>query len=338
MNEGQVEAQQEEPGHKWVVPAAFGLSAFGLLLTATTMWLDHSFWLSSVLVNLGTTLLLAFPLAWLGHLLTGRIQQSQQATESQISSVRDEVEDVQDDLVELRETTNKTIAELQASYDQAVDQKFAQRVADIDNLESSPTLELLEDIVEEEIRLGKISANGFIVDYYGERLFCGFKQDVWSLYGTGIQIFEYGSSIKDHVASANLSTADSLESLFTHLNFELASANLLKPEDFDILQFFGNLTSALRAIDACRELHQSVDLGPTVIVPNDSWTITERALVPNRRAYGPLWFTQNYVQAEGLVQHLRDKPWVDYDELWEATSWVSYLGLASDEWINGKPR
>lgn len=337
---GNESSGSDEPRQRrqWIKVATISATGIGLLLVLATIFIEHSFWLSSVFVNFGTTLFLAAPLAWLGHYLSEQIKTSQRSTASQISSVRDEVEYVQGDLVKLRETTNKTISDLQATYDQAVEQKFTQRVADIDNLASSPTLELLEDMIEEEIRLGKISANGFIVDYYGERLFCGFKQDLWSLNGTAIQIFEYGSSLNDHVASADLSTADSLESLFTYLNFDLASANLLKPEDFDIAHFFENLTSALRAIDECRELHQSVNLGPTVMVPNDSWTITERALVPNKRAYGPLWFTQKYVQDEGLVQHLRDKPWVDYDELWEATSWVSYLGLAEDEWANGKPR
>lgn len=338
MSDEKIGSPQDEPGHQWVVPTALALSAFGLVLTASTAFMEHDFWLSSVLVNLGTTLVLTFPLALLGHFLTERIKKSQQATESQISSVRHEVEDVQNDLDEFRETTSSTIAELQASYDQSVAQKITQRTADIENLKSSPTRQQLENVLEEEIRLGKISASGFIVDYYGERLFCGFKRDMWGLYGTEIRIFEYGSSIQDYVASANLSTADSLESLFTSLNFDLASANLIKPADFDIFQFFGNLTSAFSAIDNCRELHQSIDLGAAVMVPNESWTITERALVPNKSAYGPLWFSQTYVQDGGLVEHLRDKPWVDYDELWEATSWVSYLGLAPNEWINGKLR
>lgn len=323
---------------KWAIPLAVGVSVFGLFLTASTAFVEHSFWLSSVFVNLGTTLLLAFPLAWLGHFLTERIKKSQQATESQISSVRDEVEEVQSDLDNFRDATTKTIAELQDSYNSSVSAKLSQRAADIQRLRTTPSLELLQSTVEEEMRLGRVSTKGFTVAYHADLLYCRFERDGWSQYGTEIQVFEFGSARADPSARISLSSSDSLEDLFTNLNYELSASNLLDPRDFDLSNFFAGLTDALDAIDHCRKLHESNDLGSTLFIPNSGWMITEKALVPRTSRYAPLWFSQNYVPDGGLVQHLRDKPWVDYDELWEATSWVSYLGLASDEWINGKPR
>lgn len=336
MSDERLDPQQEESGHRWVVPTALGLSAFGLLLTASTAFMEHTFWLSSVLVNLGTTLVLTFPLALLGHFLTERIKKSQEATESQISSVRDDVEGVQSELDDFRETTSKTIAELQDNYDQSVAAKLSQRATDIQNLRSNPSIDLLGSTVAEEMRLGKISPKGFIVKYHGDRLFCSFEQDAWSLQGVGIRVFEYGSSLQDAGASVSLRSADSLEELFTRLNYDLAAANLLDPRDFDISQFFTELTDSLDAIDECRKLHDSIDLGPALIVPNDGWMLTGTALVSRNSRYPPLWFTRKYVQDEGLLQHLREKPWVDYDELWEATSWAWHLALVSEAWYNGK--
>ena len=319
-----------------MIPTAIGASALGLALTASTAFIEHSYWLSSVVVNLGTSLLLAFPLAWMGHFLTERIQKSQQATETQISSVRDEVEEVQSDLDQFREATGKTIAELQASYNSSVTAMLNQRADDIENLRSTPSLDLLRSTVEEEMRLGRISSRGFIVPYYSDLLYCRFERDEWNPDGTEIQIFEFGSPKNAPSARASLGKPGSLEELFTELNYDLAAANLLDLRDFDLEAFFGGLTGAIDAIDCCRMLHESIDLGPTLFVPNDGWMITEDALVSRASRYAPLWFSQNYVPEGGLVKHLSPKPWVDYDELWEATSWASYLNLASDEWINGR--
>ncbi|KHS52566.1 hypothetical protein [Brevibacterium linens] len=334
----------DEPGYpdmhhqsrRWIKPVAISATVIGLLLVLATIFIEHSFWLSGVLVNFGTTLFLAAPLAWLGHYLSEQIKDSQHATESQISSVRDEVEDVQNDLDDLRETTSRTIAELQDNYSQSVAEKMSQRITNIQDLQSNPSLELLQRTMAEESRLKKISPDRFIIEYHAGHLYCRFVQDAWTSHGVTLQIFEYGSSSQDISASVNLSDATTLEEIFTRMNYDLATTNMLDPQDFDISRFFDQLTKSLIAVDECRKLHESIDLGPALIVPNDGWLITTNALVSCESRYPPLWFSRNYVPDVGLVKHLSEKPWVNYDEIQDATQWAWNLGLVSEAWCNGK--
>ena len=56
---------KQHQSHRWIKPVTIGATGMGLLLVLATIFIEHSFWLSSVFVNLGTTLFLAAPLAWL---------------------------------------------------------------------------------------------------------------------------------------------------------------------------------------------------------------------------------------------------------------------------------
>lgn len=324
---------KQHQSHRWIKPVTIGATGMGLLLVLATIFIEHSFWLSSVFVNLGTTLFLAAPLAWLGHYLSEQINTSRQATETQISSVRHEVEDVQSDLNEFRVDTKKTISELQDEYSRSIAEQSDRHAQELDMLRNEPTPELLRNILTQYMG-GEAFSPGMIFSYHRDRLFCRFKDDFWGSGGMSVQVFERGS--EQDGTSFSIAEVNSIADIYKQINQSLISKNLLDPDDFNIGDFFSGIADSLEAVDRCKRMHYPTPVGNPIFVPNGSWIISDQALVPQTESYPPLWFSRDHPQGDGWMLHLQRKSWVDYDDLWEAMTWVSDLGLASSVWIDGK--
>lgn len=313
---------------------AIVLTASGLALTFATAFIEHHHWASSVLVNLGTTLVLAAPLAWLGHWLSEQINSSRRDTERQISNVREEVGVVQNDFNKLREFTAKSIADLQDEYRSSLEKESQLKSQELKDLRSHPTLDILQRAIE-DLTHREYPHPGVVFRYHDGRLFSRFDFDPWASGGVKVEVFERGDN--SSLAAVEFGNLNSIADLYLTLNRDLALKNSIVEQEFRVEDFFGGMSDDIEAMDETKERYHSIDIGRLVVVPNDAWLITDRALVSRQENYPPIWFAHSSMDKGGWMYHMQQKSWVDYDELWEAMNWVQQLNLASAEWVDGPP-
>lgn len=328
-DEGQEQLAKKQ-GRRWVIPTAIGVFVAGLVLTGATAFIEHSFWLSSVCVNVGTTLLLAAPLAWLAHHLTEQIQSSREVTERQISEVKTEVDGVQADFEAFQESTDKKLADLQSAYRAAADESLNSDAQTVEELASNPGSFELAKAIESRIESGQIAEEGLIVEYHESRLYARVLPS-----GALLQVSAFEAEVFLQEFEETTMKGDDLARLLLSLNKKLAGRNLIRIDEFNTEQFVSNTIEALHTIDECLDNHYPNSIGAVVAVPNNHWLLTERGMVAVKHPYPLIGYRQEAPEDRGWLDTLSEQPWYDKNAAFEAFEFASRMKGLARSWAHG---
>jgi hypothetical protein len=289
-------------------------------------------YLSDLLLNVGTALLLFAPLLLLQRRMEQELLELREET-------RSSVEGLSSDVAEVRRQARETAARLdelgEATRSRIREQQDKDTKA-FNDFDAEPSRSILLQLLSRALQLKAISWRGIRVQVPGtwERLRFAMGE-TYTMVGTPAAIPEEeydpeadtGPRLWAAVESLYGDVHDIVEWLpgqpadefMAEVAARLQSMSRYRDDTFDAASILGDLKAALRiAIEGRTGVGQYGELAPILEIPNDQWVIQTTGLSSPRYGYFiPASRVMNAgTEREGpsLDEHMKEKRWVDSDK------------------------
>lgn len=282
----------------------------GVILILTGWWAEDRHYLSSFLLEAGSTVLLVLPLLWVERIFEARISETEQQTARQARQI--------EHVAERLDETRQSVADLQRQTSERLEAAASAEDSLARNAREDLTFATFRELFERALKLNAISEHGLRVAVPGQWERLVFRR-LYSVEKTVVSESAAAPVFMVHVEAASGSP----------LNVRLAWGAEESPSDFlvrlaetwkptgtypgdsaiDAGLIFARLIDSLDIAIRSRRTKGDTQLSPLIELISPTWTMTDYGLehYPN---YYVITRADLVADLAHWREHMRDKVWV----------------------------